>query len=262
MRRRSLIAFILLVGCASTLSAPVTSPVLDVSARRLPSLPTKSVLVVSAATFQQIAADLTFNPCLSSTAAEARAGGTGCPAAPVAELEAITTLAERAFFEAGWEPVTQAAAAKLITSAPVATGLRAVLARGQASLLEGSMLVGLASSADLFLVVSDWRTHFSGPPVAETGGAKLCPLAGTLGVEAYGRAGQLLWRGHVTVQTTDTTPVSVTGEEVSPQGFACAARQSCAECTTGRAVAPPAVQELLTRATGALMTELLANHQH
>jgi hypothetical protein len=261
MRRLPLLALSALLGCATTTASPATSPALDVSARGLPPLPTKTVLVLSAATFLQVAPELSFNACLSSSGAGSRAAGTSCPPAPVAELAAVSTLVERGFFEAGWEPVTQAAAARLITGSHVATGLRGLLSRGQASLLEGSMLVGTASTADLFLVVSDWWTTFAARPTVEASGHKLCPLSGTLGLEAYGRTGKLVWRGQVTVQTTDTAPVSMTGTKVNPPGYACVAGESCAECGASAPVSPEAAQELLTRATGVLVHELLAHQE-
>jgi hypothetical protein len=259
MRPSILASLALLTSCATTLTAAVTTPSLDSSARGLPSLPTRSVLVVSAATFLQVSPDLVFNPCLSSTAAGSRAYGAGCPPAPLAELASATALIERALFEAGWEPVTQAAAARVITSSRVAVGLRSLLSRGQASLLEGTLVVGPATSADLLLVVSDWWTSFDGAGQQGPGTAKLCPLSGVLGLEAYGRTGALLWRGQVTVQTTDLRPVSRTGSEVSPAGFACVATQSCAECTSSQQVSPAAVQALLSHATTTLLGSVLTS---
>ncbi|HEY3451349.1 MAG TPA: hypothetical protein VGK67_33635 [Myxococcales bacterium] len=261
MRRLPLLA-LCLVGCATTVTAPKTSPLLDVSARGLPPLPTKSAIVLSAATFQQVSPDLSFNSCLSSTndASKSAGASAACPPARIADLAAVTNQVEKLLFEAGWEPINQAGASKLITSNRVAVALRDLLSRGQASLLEASLQVGLASTADLIIVVSDWKPTFGTRSVAEGGGYKLCPVNGELGMEAYGRTGKLIWRGSVAVQATDTLDVTMTGSEVSPKGYACATKQSCLDCAASQNVMPSAeaVQALVPRATATLVKELLA----
>ena len=251
MPRMSMLV-VLLSGCAvsTTVTAARTSPQLVATSRALPAVPSRSVLVLSALTLESVSAELVFSPCSLGPAACATRG---------LELQLAPREAERVLFDAGWEPLTQAQVAHLVVSSPVARGLRELLARGQATLLEAAVLLVSASTAEVVVVVSDWRPGFV-TSQAQATGYTLCPLAGFLEMAAHDKQGRQLWEGRVTVQSTDTADVSLTATNsdasLMPPGLACATRAGCGECVGP--VDPRESQTLIGRASHLLTTELLA----
>lgn len=223
------VCLLALCACATTYQAPRTTAQLDVTARALPKAASRSVLVVSPASFQTVAPDVTF---AAPTPAESEANDFALPAQAV----------ERQLFEAKWDPLPQVTFAKLVTSHGLAVALRELSGRGQASLLEAAALVGAASTADMVLVLKDWRLSWSPEPAARSKELSLCQLAAQLDMALYDKAGRPLWQGRVDARASDLMDLSMTvgwsEKTVSVPAYSCLAAKDCSRCD---AVEPPAI---------------------
>jgi hypothetical protein len=218
---RAAIVLLLCSACASTtVRAPRTDPRLEASSREPPPAVTRVALVVSHDAFTSIARELRFEPDRSAIR--------GGP--PQRDDAAAADALSWALFEAGWEPLSRAQLASVITSHRTAVALRA-LAPDRATLLQAAGVVGPASRADRVLVVRGWRSAWA--PAAAAGAWTLCAASVELDVGAYDRTGALLWEGSAGSRSSDAGELSMTIEGGRPvladPTRACAAR-GCGEC--------------------------------
>lgn len=224
MNRATLFAVLAALGaaCATSRVVPQTAPELSATSRAVPPLPSRGMLVLGRDTLRSVASDLVVQ----------RAAADAPP--PRDDAVVLAALA-REMFETGWNPAPEPAVTRIVTGHRVAVGLRDVLARGQATLLDAASMIAPASTADAVLVVRDWALGWAAAPVLAESGWAVCPLAADLAVSLHDRSMQLLWEGRVRVRTTDLSETRVTVARkrawaVPPTS--CVARGGCGGCST------------------------------
>jgi hypothetical protein len=241
--RRTLALAVLLVsaGCATSITAARTKPDLETTGRAVARPATRSVLVLSPSALADV--------------------GVPAPGQP-APFVAPTAALERALFEASWNPVAKPALSRLVTTHKVALALRDVSGRDGYRLVDAAGTLGPASTADVVLLVNEWKLAWRPVPNARTPLAQLCSLTGELDVSLLDRAGAFLWGGKATGRSTDLfdlTMVDRSGRaelaELSHPQYACASRDaSCGDCP--QALDPEAVKTLAAHAAKTVVRDL------
>ena len=232
-----------LAGCATgSVGAPRTLPFIETTSRVQAQAPTKAVLVVGSSTFQEIDAELAFG---------------------VMEGYVVSAL-ERQLFEAGWDPVSKAQLAQLITRHQVAKSLRTMRDRSKATYLDAAASILASSTADAVLIVRGWRTSWSSQAGAVFDKWQLCPLAAELDLALFDRNGKLVWQGVARTRSTDfldlTLSVKSGSAETNYPSFACVTSESCGACTVGARPVPPEADAKMAAHSAAPLVKSIAVH--
>jgi hypothetical protein len=243
MRFRPWFLLIATAGCVTgSVGAPRTLPFAETTSRvRTPTM-SKTVLVVGPSTFQEIDAELSFG---------------------VMDGHAVSAL-ERQLFDAGWDPVSKAQLAQLITRHQVAKTLRTMRDRSKATYLDAAASVLASSTADALLLIRDWRTSWSSQAGAVFDKWQLCPLAAELDLALFDRTGKLVWQGVTRTRSTDfldlTLSVKAGSADTNYPSFACVTSESCRACTTAARPVAPEADDKMAAFSATVLVKSIAVH--